>query len=62
MLALTKPQPGERVLELACGPGGLGLAAAKRVAPTGEVVLSDVVAQMTSIAAAHARPHSGSPT
>jgi SAM-dependent methyltransferase len=54
MLALTKPQPGERVLELACGPGGLGLAAAKRVAPTGEVVLSDVVAQMTSIAAARA--------
>src|SRR6266540_2618699 len=54
MLALTKPQPGERVLELACGPGGLGLAAAKRVAPTGEVVLSDIVAQMTSIAAARA--------
>src|SRR3982074_487571 len=43
MLDLTTPQPGERVLELACGPGGLGLAAAKRVAPDGEVVLSDVV-------------------
>ncbi len=54
MLALTAPQPGERVLELACGPGGLGLAAAERVAPGGEVVLSDVVAQMTSIAAARA--------
>ena len=54
MLARTMPQPGERVLELACGPGGLGLAAAERVAPGGEVVLSDVVAEMTSIAAARA--------
>jgi SAM-dependent methyltransferase len=48
-------QPGERVLELACGPGGLGIAAAERVAPDGEVVLSDVVAEMTTIAAARAR-------
>ena len=48
------PQPGERVLELACGPGSVGLAAAGRVAPGGEVVLSDVAAEMTSIAAARA--------
>lgn len=54
MLELTMPQPGERVLELACGPGGLGLAAAKRVSPGGEVVLSDVVAEMTSIASLRA--------
>ena len=54
MLALTWPQPGERVLELACGPGGLGLAAAERVAPGGEAVLSDVVSEVTSIAAARA--------
>jgi SAM-dependent methyltransferase len=54
MLDLSMPQPGERVLELACGPGGLGLAAAERVAPGGEVVLSDVVAEMTSIASARA--------
>jgi SAM-dependent methyltransferase len=54
MLALTTPQPGERVLELACGTGGLGLAAAERVAPAGQVVLSDVVAEMTSIAAGRA--------
>ena len=46
--------PGERVLELACGPGGLGLAAAERVGPRGEVVLSDVVAEMTAIAAGRA--------
>jgi SAM-dependent methyltransferase len=42
------------VLELACGPGGAGLAAAARVAPGGEVVLSDVSSGMTAIAAARA--------
>jgi len=52
MLELTLPQPGERVLELACGPGSVGLAAATRVAPDGEVVLSDVVPEMVAIAGA----------
>jgi ubiquinone/menaquinone biosynthesis C-methylase UbiE len=54
MLERTAPQPGERVLELACGPGGAGLAAAERVGPEGEVVVSDVVAEMASIAGARA--------
>src|SRR2546421_1554246 len=54
MLDLSAPDRGERVLELACGPGGLGLAAAERVAPDGEVVLSDVAAEMTSIASSRA--------
>jgi SAM-dependent methyltransferase len=54
MLELSDPRPGERVLELACGPGGVGIAAARLVGPTGEVVLSDVAAEMTSIAAARA--------
>lgn len=53
-LELALPAPGERVLELACGPGGLGLAAAPRVSPGGKVVVSDVVAEMTAIAAARA--------
>src|SRR4051794_39266249 len=51
MLALTDPQPGEDVLELACGPGGLGLAAAARGA---RVVLSDGAPAMTAIAVARA--------
>ena len=51
LLELTAPRPGERVLELACGPGGVGLAAAAPVAPDGEVVLSDVAPEMTAIAA-----------
>ena len=54
MLGLTAPAAGECVLELACGPAGLGLAAAARVAPGGRVVLSDVAAEMTAIAAARA--------
>jgi SAM-dependent methyltransferase len=39
------------VLELACGPGGVGIAAAELVGPAGEVVLSDIAAEMTAIAA-----------
>jgi len=54
MLELSAPQPGERVLELAGGPGGVGLAAAPLVAPGGEVVVSDVASEMTTIAAARA--------
>jgi ubiquinone/menaquinone biosynthesis C-methylase UbiE len=55
MLELAAPAPGDRVLELACGPGGTGLAAAARVEPGGEVVMSDVAAEMTAVAAARAR-------
>ena len=54
MLGLAAPGSGERVLELACGAGGVGLAAAGRVGPDGEVVLSDVAPEMTAIAAARA--------
>jgi SAM-dependent methyltransferase len=54
LLELSAPRPGERVLELACGAGGVGIAAAELVGPTGEVVLSDVAAEMTAIAAARA--------
>lgn len=61
MLAATRPRPGERVLELACGAGDVGLAAAASVAPGGAVVLSDVAAEMTAVAAARstARPVPG---
>jgi ubiquinone/menaquinone biosynthesis C-methylase UbiE len=54
MLELAALTPGERVLELACGPGGVGLEAASHVGPTGEVVLSDIAAGMTEIAEARA--------
>jgi len=54
LLDLAAPRPGDRVLELACGAGGVGLAAAERVAPGGEVVLSDAVPAMASTASARA--------
>jgi ubiquinone/menaquinone biosynthesis C-methylase UbiE len=50
LLMDAAPAPGERVLELACGAGGLGLAAAALVTPGGEVVLSDVIAGMVGAA------------
>ena len=54
LLQLSTPKPRERVLELACGPGGVGLAAADRVGAEGLVVMSDVAAEMTAIAAERA--------
>ena len=54
MLDLVGVASGRRVLELGCGAGGAGLAAAERVAPAGEVVLSDVAVEMTAIAEARA--------
>src|SRR4051794_36542068 len=55
MLRLADPRPGERVVDLACGPGGTGMAAAPLVAPGGDVVLSDVAPEMVEIAAGRAR-------
>jgi SAM-dependent methyltransferase len=45
---------GDRVLDLAAGPGGAGLAAAQRVGASGRVVLSDVAAEMVAVAAKRA--------
>jgi SAM-dependent methyltransferase len=41
MLDAARLAPGERVLELACGPAGVGLQAAQAVAPDGGVLLTD---------------------
>jgi ubiquinone/menaquinone biosynthesis C-methylase UbiE len=54
MLAAVALRAGERVLELASGPGSVGLAAAAVVGPGGEVVISDAVPEMASIARARA--------
>jgi enediyne biosynthesis protein CalE5 len=54
MVEVARPRPGDHVLELACGPGGPGLESAALVAPDGEVVVSDVVAEMIAIAARRA--------
>jgi SAM-dependent methyltransferase len=41
MLEAAKLQPGQRVLELACGAGRVGLQAASRVGPDGTLLCSD---------------------
>jgi len=50
MLTKARVRHGDSVLELACGPGGAGLAAAELVGSEGEVVLSDAVEAMAAIA------------
>jgi enediyne biosynthesis protein CalE5 len=54
MIDAVAPEPGDTVLELACGAGALGLALADRVSPGGSVLLSDVAPEMVEIAAAAA--------
>ena len=59
MIDAVAPAPGEEVLELACGAGGLGLAIADRVAPGGRVMLSDAAPEMVAVAAARAASRRG---
>jgi len=54
MLDAVELRLGDRVLELACGAGGTGIAAARRLAGSGTVVLSDVAPEMVAHAAARA--------
>ena len=41
-VAVARPRPGERVLDVAAGSGDLAHAIGKRVAPGGEVWLTDI--------------------
>src|SRR5262245_16601434 len=50
LLELAAPQPGERVLDLATGAGGMGLAAVERVGPGGEGVLAGVAFEVVGMA------------
>jgi SAM-dependent methyltransferase len=50
MLEAVAPQPGERVLELACGPAEVGLRAARQTGPDGRVVLTDFSEAMVDVA------------
>ncbi|MDQ3757023.1 MAG: class I SAM-dependent methyltransferase [Actinomycetota bacterium] len=47
-------QPGERVLDVACGPGTVALLAAARVGPQGRVTACDISPAMLDIARAKA--------
>jgi SAM-dependent methyltransferase len=50
MVAHAKPVPGERVLELAAGPGDTGFMAAAAIAPSGTLISSDASAGMLDVA------------
>lgn len=47
------PQPGDTVLDIAAGVGDTGLLAARRIAPTGRVIIADFAPAM--VEAAHRR-------
>ena len=49
MLRAVALEPGERVLELACGTGEVGLRAAAAVGPSGRAVLSDFAEPMVEL-------------
>ncbi len=48
-------QPGQRVLELACGPGDTGFLAAELVKPGGTLIASDASRAMLGVATGRAR-------
>jgi SAM-dependent methyltransferase len=48
LLALLEPRAGERILELAAGPGDLGLRVAQRVGDTGSVLVTDFAPEMVA--------------
>lgn len=57
MIDAVVPAPGDEVLELACGAGGLGLTIADQITRGGRVILSDVAPAMVRIASARALRH-----
>ncbi len=46
----ANPRPGQTVLEIAAGPGDLGLQAAERVGETGRVLCTDFAPEMVEVA------------
>ncbi len=54
LLALADPQPGQQVLEIGCGGGGLAAELARRVLPEGSVLALDIAGPMLSAARARA--------
>jgi ubiquinone/menaquinone biosynthesis C-methylase UbiE len=56
LVALAAPQPGERVLDVACGTGAVARLAAQRVGPTGAVAGLDLNPEMLVVARSQPPP------
>ena len=54
MVDAVDPRPGERLLELAAGPGETGFEAAARVGPDGSLLSTDQASEMVDVARARA--------
>ena len=59
LLALATPQPGERVLDVACGTGVVARLVAPRVSPSGTVVGLDLNPGMLAVARTLPPQHGG---
>ena len=55
LVEFADPRPGERVLDVACGTGAPSLQVARRVAPGGSVVATDISDEPLKIAVERAR-------
>ena len=55
LVEFSDPQPGERVLDLACGTGAPSLKVARRVGSSGHVIATDLSEEPLKIAAERAR-------
>ena len=51
LIARIRPRPGERVLDVASGPGGVALAAAAAVGPSGHVLATDLAPEWAEVVA-----------
>ncbi|WP_397475004.1 class I SAM-dependent methyltransferase [Pusillimonas sp.] len=56
LLELASPQPGERVLDLACGTGSVARQVAPMVGVSGQVVALDINAEMLEVGRAQPAP------
>ena len=55
MVDLLEPQPGQRILEVAAGPGETGFRARARLGPDGELLSTDAAPEMVAAARRRAR-------
>ncbi len=60
LLEYAAPQPGERILDLACGTGTVARHVAPMVGASGKVVALDISPDMLAVASSHPAP-AGSP-